>query len=290
VTIRLATRGSVLARWQAEYVASLLAADADAELVIVQTTGDVRTDVPLHEIGGQGVFVKEVQQAVLDGRADVAVHSAKDLPSRPTDGLVIAAVPERGSPWDALVGESLITLAPGATVATGSVRRQAQLAALRPDLEFVDLRGNVPTRLTKVPLHGAVVVAMAALERLGLGTQVAEVLGVDVMIPQVGQGALAVECRAADTATRALLAGLEHGPSRLAVDVERTFLAELGGGCELPAGAYAEVDGPAVTLYTFLADGPAATRHTRMVERGPTADARTWAAAVARRALAAVSL
>ncbi len=183
------------------------------------------------------MFVKEVQAAVLDGHADVAVHSAKDLPSSPAPGLVIAAVPERGDPRDALVGRPLAALAEGATVATGSVRRRAQLAHLRPDLAFVDLRGNIQTRLTKVPSDGAIVMAVAALDRLGLSAQIAEALDPSVMLPQVAQGALAAECRIDDPATFALLQRIEHGPSRAAIDGERAFLAELGGGCDLPVGA-----------------------------------------------------
>jgi hydroxymethylbilane synthase len=170
------------------------------------------------------VFVKEVQSAVLEGHADIAVHSAKDLPSMPAPGLVIAAVPERGDARDALVGRSLAGLGQGATVATGSVRRRAQLAHLRPDLEFVELRGNIQTRLSKVPTDGALVMAVAALDRLGLGAQIAQALDPSVMLPQVAQGALAVECRDEDGSTRGLLSRIEHGPSRLAVDGERAFL------------------------------------------------------------------
>ncbi len=168
--LRVATRESKLARWQADHVAQLLRVahpDIDVELVFLRTAGDMRADVPLHAIGGQGVFVRDVQQAVLDGRADLAVHSAKDLPSSPTPGLRIAAVPGRADARDALAGSSLDGLPAGATVATGSVRRRAQLARLRPDLAFVELRGNIDTRLTKVPEGGAIVVALAALQRLG---------------------------------------------------------------------------------------------------------------------------
>ena len=245
--VRIATRGSPLARWQAERVGALLRADdpsIDVELVIVETLGDRTRDRPIHELGGQGVFVKEVQSAVLEGRADVAVHSAKDLPSMPAPGLVIAAVPERGDARDALVGRALADLRTGATVATGSVRRRAQLAHLRPDLEFVELRGNIQTRLSKVPPGGALVMAVAALDRLGLDAQIAQALDPSVMLPQVAQGALAVECRDDDLPTRELLRRIEHGPSRLAVDGERAFLAALGGGCDLPVGAHVvAVDG-----------------------------------------------
>ncbi|HZN16389.1 MAG TPA: hydroxymethylbilane synthase [Acidimicrobiales bacterium] len=239
--LRVATRGSPLARWQAEHVASLLG--DDVELVVIETAGDQRTDVPIRAIGGQGVFVKAVQNAVLDGRADLAVHSCKDLESSPTAGLVIASVPERGDPRDALVGLALDALPTGGRVGTGAVRRRAQLAARRPDLTFGELRGNIGSRLEKAASFDAIVVAAAALDRLGMGDRAAEVLPVTVMVPQVGQGALAVECREDDDATRARLAAIEHRDSRLAVDAERAFLAELGGGCDLPVGAHATVDG-----------------------------------------------
>jgi hydroxymethylbilane synthase len=242
--VRIATRGSALARWQAERVASLLqAADSgvDVELVIVTTTGDARVDAPIHALGGQGVFVREVQQAVLDGRADLAVHSAKDLPSAPADGLELVAVPERADPRDALVGARLGDLEEGAVVATGSVRRRAQLAALRPDLRFAELRGNIPTRMGKVPPGGAIVVALAALERLGLADEAAEVLDVDVMVPQVAQGALAVEARVDDPTTLALASEIDDPISHLRVAAERAFLAAIGGGCDLPVGALATV-------------------------------------------------
>lgn len=287
--MRIATRGSGLARWQAEHVAELLAAVVpalDVELVVVQTEGDRRRDQPIHTLGGQGVFVKEVEQAVLDGRADLAVHSAKDLPSVTAPGLVLAAVPERGDARDALVGRTLEALAPGATVATGSVRRQAQLALLRPDLVFADLRGNVGTRLERVPPDGAIVVAVAALERLGLSDQIAEVLDPDAFVPQIAQGALAVECRADDAATIELAARIEHRSTRLAVDAERAFLARLGGGCDLPVGAYATLDEETLILRSFLS-GPSGVWRDR--QSGPIADAPAWAAGVATAALAATA-
>lgn len=249
--LRAATRGSALARWQAANVASLLG--VEVELVVVETVGDQRQDVPIWEIGGTGVFVKEVQAAVLDGRADFAVHSAKDLPSEGHPSLAIAAVPERGDPRDALVGSTLDALPPGGVVATGSVRRRVQLAERRPDLTFAGLRGNIDTRLRKATDYDAVVMAVAALQRLGRESHVAEVLSVDVMLPQVAQGALAVECRADDSATQERLAVIEHLPSRQAVDAERAFLAELGGGCDLPVGAYAVVgDDGMLTLRAML--------------------------------------
>ena len=261
--LRAATRGSTLARAQTAYVAGLL--EADVEPVIVETQGDRRTDVPIWAMGGRGVFVKEVQAAVLDRRADFAVHSAKDLPSSTAPGLTIAAVPPRADARDALVGRRLDALPPGARVATGSVRRRAQLAWVRPDLTFAGLRGNMETRLSKACGFAAIVVAAAALERLGRAHELTEVLPTEVMVPQVGQGALAVECRADDAETRAALAAIDHLPSRRAVEAERAWLAEVGGGCDLPVGAHAiVVDDGRVTLTAMLGtlDGRIVLRHT----------------------------
>jgi hydroxymethylbilane synthase len=197
----------------------------------------------LHLMGGQGVFVKEVQRAVLENRADVAVHSAKDLPSQDADGLFIGAIGERRTANDALIGKRLEELAVGATIATGSVRRRAQLMRIRPDLQFVDLRGNIQTRLSKIPDGGAIVMAVAALEILGMTSHVAEVLDLDVAVPMVGQGSVAVEARTDDADTRAILALIDHAASRRAVETERAFLAELGAGCSLPVGAHLSNDG-----------------------------------------------
>jgi len=251
--LRIATRGSRLALWQAERVATLLG--GDAEFVVVSTTGDQRTDVPIWTIGGTGVFVKEVQQAVLDGRADLAVHSAKDLPSETAEGLRLAAVPERADPRDALVGLRLEDVPAGGRIGTGSVRRQAQLAALRPDLRFQSIRGNIETRIAKAGGEAdAVVVALAALERLGLADRAAEVLDPTVMLPQVAQGALAVECRADDAGTVTRLAALDDPAARRAVEAERAFLRRLGGGCDLPCGALAEArPGGTVAIEVLLA-------------------------------------
>lgn len=269
--IRIATRGSALARWQARRVAELLG--GEVELVLVETTGDRRTDVPIEELGGQGVFVKEVQAAVLDGRADVAVHSAKDLPSQPTPGLVIGAYPERADPRDALVGA---TLAAATVFATGSPRRQAQLAAARPDAAFTTLRGNVPTRIDKAPPGGAVVLALAGLTRLGLAARVTQVLGPEVVLPQVGQGALAVECR---TGEEASLAGIDDPAVRCTVQAERAFLARLGGGCDQPVGALATLAGETLRIEGFLAG--------RRAERtGPAGEGAALGAAVAEALLA----
>jgi len=242
-----------LARWQADWVAGALG--GDVELVIVETTGDRRPDVSLASIGGQGVFVKEVQAAVLDGSADAAVHSAKDLPAVTEPGLCLAALGERDDPRDALVGTRLDAVPHGGVIATGSPRRRALLHDLRPDLTFADLRGNIATRLDKAAAFDAIVVALAALRRLGLEDRAAEALDPEVFVPQVGQGAIAVECRAGDDAVIGrLAAAVEHGATRRAVTAERAFLATLGGGCTLPVGAYATVepDG-SVTLRAVLA-------------------------------------
>ena len=237
----------------------------------MSTTGDQRTDVPIWTIGGTGVFVKEVQQAILEGRADVAVHSAKDLPSETAAGLLLAAIPERADPRDALVGKPLDAIPAGGRIGTGSVRRQAQLAAARPDLHFESLRGNIETRIAKAAELDAVVVAKAALDRLGLADKAAEVLDPAVMLPQIAQGALAVECRADDSATAARLATIDDPANHRAVDAERAFLRQLGGGCDLPCGALAEThpDGT-VALEVLLAtlDGKTVLR-TRHAGAGP---------------------
>ncbi|MGD0081571.1 MAG: hydroxymethylbilane synthase [Acidimicrobiales bacterium] len=268
--IRLATRGSQLALTQVDLVATALAAGGGmgagaagggagaagggaggaagggVERVIVQTGGDARRDVPIHAIGGRGVFVAEVDQAVAEGRADASVHSAKDLPSGAGDGsaygadrLVVAAYLPRADPRDALVGARLDDLAAGARVASGSVRRRAQLAWLRPDLRFEELRGNIGTRLRKIPPGGAIVVAMAALARLGLEDRATHVFSATEMLPQVGQGAIAVCCRADDTALLSRLAAMDDAATRAEVECERAWLACVGGGCDSPVGAFA---------------------------------------------------
>ena len=264
MTLRLATRGSAQATAQAARVAEALMAAHEGltvELVFVETLGDQRTDVPLHTMGGQGVFVKEVQRAVLDGHADIAAHSAKDLPSMPADGLRLAAFCERRDPRDALVGAALANLAHGATVATGSVRRRAQLASVRPDLHFVELRGNIHTRLTKLPAGGALVMAVAALQILDLTERIAQHLPVETFVPSPGQGCVAVECRSDDPEAAGLLAAVDHPATRAAVELERAFLAELGTGCSLPVAAFA-VEG---LLTGFLADPSSNLHVTRSV-------------------------
>ena len=240
--------------------------------MLVETTGDRQRDVPLHVIGGQGVFVKEVQQAVLDGRADAAVHSAKDLPSLAHHGLSIGAFTRRRDPADALIGRSLDDLADGATVATGSVRRRAQLAEVRPDLQFVELRGNIATRLERIPDGGSIVMAVAALEVLGLTDRIAERLDRSSVRAGRRSGLRRRRGPADDTETADVLATVDDATTRHAVEVERSFLAELGAGCTFPVGAH--VDGR--TLFTFLADDRHVSRGctscgstTRDLERRP---------------------
>ncbi|HLH25057.1 MAG TPA: hydroxymethylbilane synthase [Chloroflexota bacterium] len=245
--LRLGTRGSQLALRQADLVREALLAQhpgLTVELEIITTHGDRAADVPLQRMSGQGVFARAIEEALLDGRIDVAVHSLKDLPSVETPGLEIAAVPPREDARDALVSRgdlSFAALPAGARVATGSPRRAAQLKAARPDLQIVDIRGNLDTRLRKLETDGldAMVLAVAGLSRLGLAGRIAEALPTTLCLPAVGQGALAVQCRADDAPARALVTPLDDAVSRAAVQAERALLAALGGGCKVPIAAHA---------------------------------------------------
>jgi hydroxymethylbilane synthase len=248
-TLRIATRGSALALAQARMIgAAAEAATGRAfELVILQTTGDRIQDRALAAIGGKGLFVKEIQEALLDGRADLAVHSAKDLPAQTPDRLAFAAFPRRADPRDALVarepGLRVALLPRNARIGTGSVRRASQLRARRPDLELVPLRGNVDTRLRKLDELGlhAIVLACAGLDRLGLSDRIHERIETDDVLPAVGQGTLALEVRA-DDALAADIAALDHGPTRACLLAERAFQAGLEGDCAVPIAAFAELD------------------------------------------------
>jgi hydroxymethylbilane synthase len=252
-TVRLATRSSPLARLQADLVADALRRthpELTIEIVTADTIGDRTQDVALHEIGTRGLFTNEIDALVASGWAELAVHSAKDLPSSDEDGaLVLAAVLVRGEVRDALVGGRLSELPPGAIVATGAPRRRVQLAAIRPDLGFAPLRGNIATRIEKTPVGGAAVVALAALVRLGLADRASDVLSVAECLPQVGQGVIAVRCAAARAEVRALLGAIDHAPTHRALDAERAFLRRLGGGCDAPVGAYATANGPDGTIH-----------------------------------------
>ncbi len=239
--MKIGTRGSQLARWQADWVRDRLAKNGlRAELVVIKTRGDAEVDRPLHELEGKGFFTKEIEDALLDGRIDVAVHSLKDLPTTLPPGLALGAIPARHDPREALVnGKSLRDLKAGARVGTSSLRRVAQLRFLRPDVTVVALRGNVPTRVRKVEAHeglDAALLAIAGLERLGLGGKGSVLDPFDVM-PAPGQGALGIEMRANDVATRHALAPLHDAASADAVAAERALLAALGGGCQAPVAA-----------------------------------------------------
>jgi hydroxymethylbilane synthase len=254
--LRIGTRGSPLALWQAHHVRQLLeplTAPRTVQLVIIQTSGDVVTDVPLTQIGGDGVFTREIQRALLADQVDVAVHSLKDLPTTVVSGLMLAAVPPRGPTGDVFVSSRharFEALPPGATVATSSLRRRSQALFRRPDLRLVNVRGNVGTRLRKLDEEGldALILAQAGLERLGLSARVTEVLDPTWMLPAVGQGALGLECRAADTTTRNLLHSLDDATTHAAVQAERAMLRGLGGGCQVPIGAATLVTGDRLTL------------------------------------------
>ena len=242
--MKLGTRGSQLATWQAEWVRDRLAAQgARAEIVIIKTRGDAEVDRPLYELEGKGFFTKEIEEALLDGRIDVAVHSLKDLPTTLAAGLALGAIPARHDPREALVTvRSLSDLPAGARVGTSSLRRIAQVRFLRPDLEVVPLRGNVPTRVRKVETHDgldAALLAIAGLERLGLGGKGAVIDPFDVM-PAPGQGALGIEIRDNDKATRKALQPLHDPASAAAVSAERALLAALGGGCQAPVAAWVD--------------------------------------------------
>jgi hydroxymethylbilane synthase len=285
--IRIATRRSPLAKWQANHVSGLLRRNEpglEVRLHEVVTKGDKILDVPLADVGGKGLFVKEIEDALLAGDAEVAVHSMKDLPAELAVGLVIGAVPEREDPRDALCSpryRTLDALPRGAKVGTSSLRRSAQLKAIRPDLEMQVVRGNVETRLRKASEGlDAVVLAYAGLRRLGLAQHATHVFSPEEMLPAVAQGALALEARAADAATLKRLAALEDPETRIRTEAERGFLARIEGGCQVPIAGHATVEGGKVTLRALVAslDG---TRVIRAERSGPVADARRMGAAVA---------
>lgn len=268
--LRIGSRGSQLALWQARRVAERLAAlGVETEIEIIRTTGDRITDVPLARAGSKGLFTKEIEEALLAGRIDLAVHSLKDLPTELPVGLALAAVPERESPFDAMVGRRLDQLREGARVGTSSLRRAAQLRRLRPDLRIEDIRGNLDTRLRKLDegRYDAIVLASAGLVRLGWAERIAELLEPERMCPAVGQGALAIETRAAPDPAFAVCARLEDSVVRAAVEAERALLAALGGGCQVPLGAYAEPDGEQLRLRAVVA-GPGGGEVFECVETG----------------------
>ena len=247
--LRIGSRGSILARWQAEFVRKQLfqLTGMEAEIVIIKTSGDKMQQAPLTQIGGKGIFIKELEEALLDESVDLAVHSVKDIPTETPSRLSFPAVCRRDDVRDCLVSNNGLTLAnlrQGARVGTSSLRRQAQLKHLRPDLDLRDLRGNVDTRLRKVESgeYEAVMVAKAGLDRLGLSQRISEVLSPEVCMPAVGQGAIAVECRLKDTEAGDLLAPLDDAETRTAIIAERALLSALHGGCQVPMGAWARIE------------------------------------------------
>jgi hydroxymethylbilane synthase len=244
--LRIGTRGSMLAKWQAESVRKQLftATGMEAEIVVIKTSGDKMQQAPLTQIGGKGIFIKELEEALLEETIDLAVHSVKDVPTDVPSRLMFPAVCRRDDVRDCLVGSMLGNLRHGARVGTSSLRRQAQLRHLRPDLDLRDLRGNVDTRLRKVESgeYEAVMVAKAGLDRLGLSQRISEVLSPDVCMPAVGQGAIAIECRLKDTEAGDLVAPLDDAETRTAIIAERALLASLQGGCQVPLGAWARVE------------------------------------------------
>jgi hydroxymethylbilane synthase len=301
----IGTRGSALALWQAGHVADRLRAlvpDLAVEVKRIKTHGDVVRDRALSQVGGKGLFVKEIEAALLDGEIDLAVHSLKDMPTGQPEGLTLGAILERADARDALVVRKddragsagglragLAVLVPGARIGTSSLRRRAQLLSARPDLQVLDLRGNVNTRLRKLfdGEYNAVVLAAAGLIRLGHGGTVTEYLPLDVMLPAVGQGALCVECRTNDEATQALVSALDHAPTRRAAEAERALLRRLEGGCQVPIGAYAGVKDDGSLVLRGLVASLDGSRVIRDAIRGPAGDAARLGTDLAGRLLAA---
>jgi hydroxymethylbilane synthase len=277
MTLRIGSRGSKLALWQAEHVAGLLRrTDPGLEISIevITTTGDRMRDAPLAKIGGKGLFTKEIEQALMDGRIDLAVHSLKDLPTSLPDGLALGSVLSRHDPSDALVspsGRRFHELPEGARIGTSSLRREAQLKHVRPDLVIESLRGNVPTRVEKTESEGldAAVLARAGLERLGLAGKITEVLPAELVLPAPGQGALGIELREDDAVTRQRLLPLQNAATRAATDAERAMLQALGGGCQIPVGALARPVPPDSLLLEGMVAEPSGKQLIRARHDGP---------------------
>jgi len=254
--LRIATRKSPLALWQAEHVQlrlQQLHPGLQVKLVTMSTQGDRVLDSPLAKIGGKGLFVKELEQGMLDGRADIAVHSMKDVPAELPDGLEIGAILEREDPRDAFVSSrfgALAELPQGARVGTSSLRRQCQLRAVRPDLEILDLRGNVNTRLAKLDAgdYDAIVLASAGLKRLGMAERITRALEPEDMLPAIAQGVIGIECRSDDALVKSLIDPLNHAETGLRTQAERAMNAALAGGCQAPVAGFSTITGDSITL------------------------------------------
>jgi hydroxymethylbilane synthase len=269
-TIIIGSRGSDLALWQSNFIKSELERlypDYSVSITIIKTTGDKIVDSPLSVIGGKGAFTAELEEALIRNEIDLAVHSLKDLPTQIHSELIITAIPPRADVRDAFIGKlskSITTLPIGATVATGSLRRKAQLLALRPDLQIADIRGNVPTRVRKLHENDwdGMILASAGLTRLSMQSEISEYVDTDLMLPAPGQGALAIQCRATDSRIRTLLLPLNDMKTNVCVSAERIVLNELGGGCQVPIGAYAKYDGEKI----FLSACVAATNGSKVIK------------------------
>jgi hydroxymethylbilane synthase len=273
--LTIGSRGSKLALWQANWVAARLNELGErTRIEIIKTTGDKITDVALSKVGAKGMFTKEIEDALLDGSVDVAVHSLKDMPTELPRGLRFSAIPEREDPRDAIVGCRLDDLARGAKIGTSSLRRAAQVRVLRPDLVVESVRGNLDTRLRKLDegLYDAIVLAAAGLKRLGQEERIAEFMAVDRMVPAVGQGALAIETRDEESPATVLCAKLHDEATGIAIRAERALLATLGGGCQVPIGAHARVEDGAVYIDGIVI-APDGGRPVRGREQGPVSDA-----------------
>jgi len=271
--LRIGSRGSQLALWQANHIAALLRGRGhQVELEIIRTTGDKITDVALAKVGTKGMFTKEIEEALAEGRVDLAVHSLKDLPTELAPEFEIAAITTRENPRDVLLSvnySGLDDLPRAAKVGTSSLRRQAQLKVKRPDLEIFPLRGNVDTRVRKLEAdeYDAIILAAAGLNRLGKTQLVKQVLPAEMMCPAAGQGALGIEIRSGDKATRDMLSFLDDQAARMATTCERALLNKLGGGCQVPIGAFAEMAGGKLTL-TAICASPDGTKLIREVQSG----------------------
>ncbi len=291
--LRIGTRGSLLALTQTEWLEKALRErnpGLETELLKIRTTGDKITDVALAQVGGKGLFTKEIEEALLGGDVDLAVHSMKDIPTEIPRGLILGAFPQREEPRDALIsrdGKPFPELPEGALIGTSSLRRRAQLYSLRPDLRVVNIRGNLDTRLRKLSEGqvDALVLAAAGLKRLGWEGRITELLPLEVLLPAVGQGALALEMREGDERVGKLLSPLEHPPTRAAVLAERALMRELHGGCQVPVGACAEAEGGKLKLSALVAslDG---RRSVRGEDGGPPEEAETIGARLAGKLLA----
>jgi hydroxymethylbilane synthase len=270
--VKIGTRGSVLALWQAEWVRSQILSlhpDCQVDIVKIKTTGDKILDVPLAQVGGKGLFVKEIETALLEKRIDLAVHSMKDMPAEIPQGLCIGVVPERENPLDVLISRNKVAfddLPKGARIGSSSLRRGAQVRHQRPDMSVHSLRGNLDTRLRKLETENldAIILAAAGVRRLGLEDRITEYIPESVMLPAIGQGALSIEIREDDDAIRNVITPMDHRETRLAVETERAFLARLEGGCQVPIAGQANVTGDNVDMTGMVAeiDGSVLIRET----------------------------